>query len=136
MIHRYAATTLGFVIVLITAIAIAYRRERPASTLRVVAARGGGAARAPSVHSPVWWLDPLVVVLHLIGGLTTLGLLTWLWLGMRRVTRVVEPAPGATKIAALDGARRAAAVAATVIVAFQIMLGGWTSSNYAAVACP
>ena len=31
MIHRYAATTLGFVIVLITAIAIAYRRERPAS---------------------------------------------------------------------------------------------------------
>ena len=136
MIHRYAATTLGFVIVLITAIAIAYRRERPVSLplatalLVVVVLQGALGAFT------VWWLvKPLVVVLHLVGGLTTLGLLTWLWLGMRRVTRVVDPPPGATQIAALDGARRAALVA-TVIVALQIMLGGWTSSNYAAVACP
>jgi len=136
MIHRYAATTLGFVIVLIAAIAIAYRRERPVSVpfalslLTVVLLQGALGAFT------VWWLvKPLVVVLHLIGGLTTLGLLTWLWLSMRRVSRVVVPAAGATKISALDGARKAAVVA-TVVVAFQIMLGGWTSSNYAAVACP
>jgi cytochrome c oxidase assembly protein subunit 15 len=136
MIHRYAATSLGFIIVLITAIAIVYRRERAASIplavslLVVVVLQGALGAFT------VWWLvKPLVVVLHLIGGLTTLSLLQWMWLDMRRRTRVVEPTPGATQIATLDGARRMAVVA-TVVVAFQIMLGGWTSSNYAAVACP
>ncbi|MFZ9667186.1 MAG: COX15/CtaA family protein [Steroidobacteraceae bacterium] len=136
MIHRYAATALGFIIVLITAIAIAYRRERPVSIplavslLVVVVLQGALGAFT------VWWLvKPLVVVLHLIGGLTTLSLLFWMWLNMRRTTRLVEPVPGATRSATLDGARRMAVIA-TVIVAFQIMLGGWTSSNYAAVACP
>jgi cytochrome c oxidase assembly protein subunit 15 len=136
MIHRYAATALGFIVVLITAIAIAYRRERPVSIplavslLVVVVLQGALGAFT------VWWLvKPLVVVLHLIGGLTTLLLLFWMWLNMRRTTRLVEPVPGATRSATLDGARRMAVIA-TVIVAFQIMLGGWTSSNYAAVACP
>jgi cytochrome c oxidase assembly protein subunit 15 len=136
MIHRYAATALGLIIVLIMAIAIAYRRERPASVplsvslLVVVVLQGALGAFT------VWWLvKPLVVVLHLIGGLTTLSLLMWMWLDMRRRTRLVEPTPGATHISALDGARRMAVVA-TIVVAFQIMLGGWTSSNYAAVACP
>jgi len=136
MVHRYAAITLGFVIVLIAATAIAYRRERPVSLpfalslLSVVLLQGALGAFT------VWWLvKPLVVVLHLVGGLTTLSLLTWLWLSMRRVSRVIVAAAGTTKISALDGARDAA-VAATAIVACQIMLGGWTSSNYAAVACP
>ena len=136
MIHRYAATLLGLIIVLIAAIAIAYRRERPVSvplavTLLVVVVLQGMLGAFT-----VWWLvKPLVVVLHLVGGLTTLSLLMWLWLDTRRSSRVVVPPPGATRIAALDGARKAA-VLATVIVSLQIMLGGWTSSNYAAVACP
>jgi len=54
---------------------------------------------------------------------------------MRRTTRVVQPVPGATRIAALDRARTAAIVA-TVVVGLQTLLGGWTSTNYAAVACP
>jgi len=136
MIHRYAATALGFVIVLITAIAIAYRRERPASVPYTVALLTLVVLQGVLGAFTVWWLvKPLVVVLHLIGGLSTLSMLTWLWLTMRRTTQVVEPAPGSTRTAALDGARKAAVVA-TIIVAFQIMLGGWTSSNYAAVACP
>jgi cytochrome c oxidase assembly protein subunit 15 len=84
----------------------------------------------------VWWLvKPLVVVLHLAGGLTTLGLLYWLWLNLRRRAGLVKPTPGATQTAALDGPRRAALLA-MVIVCLQILLGGWTSSNYAAVSCP
>ena len=136
MIHRYAATALGFVIVLITAIAIAYRLERPASVPYTVALLTLVVLQGVLGAFTVWWLvKPLVVVLHLIGGLSTLSMLTWLWLTMRRTTQVVEPEPGSTRTVALDGARKAAVVA-TVIVAFQIMLGGWTSSNYAAVACP
>ncbi len=136
MIHRYAATTLGFVIVLITALAIAYRRQRPLSPrfasllLGTVVFQGGLGALT------VWWLvKPLVVVLHLIGGLTTVALLFWLWLDMRRRTGVVTPVRGATGIPQLDGLRRWA-VLATVVVGLQIMLGGWTSSNYAAISCP
>lgn len=136
MIHRYAATTLGFIIVLITAIAIAYRREKPVSVVYAVGLLVTVVLQGILGAFTVWWLvKPLIVVLHLTGGLTTLSLLTWLWLRMRRVTAVVQPEVGATKIAALDGARRAGIVAVAV-VALQIILGGWTSSNYAAVACP
>lgn len=136
MIHRYAATTLGFIIVLITAIAIAYRREKPVSVLFAVGLLVTVVLQGILGAFTVWWLvKPLIVVLHLTGGLTTLSLLTWLWLRMRRVTAVVQPEVGATKIAALDGARRAGIIAVAV-VAIQIILGGWTSSNYAAVACP
>lgn len=135
MIHRYAATLLGLVIVVIAAIAIAYRRERPVSVgfalalLTVVVLQGTLGAFT------VWWLvKPLVVVLHLIGGLTTLSLLTWMWLTLRRTTRIVVP--NATRDnRGLVMARRAG-VAAIVVVSAQIILGGWTSTNYAAVACP
>lgn len=136
MIHRYAATTLGFIIVLITAIAIAYRAEKPVSVVYAVGLLVTVVLQGILGAFTVWWLvKPLIVVLHLTGGMTTLSLLTWLWLRMRRVTGVVKPDVGATRIASLDGARRAG-VAAVVIVAMQIILGGWTSSNYAAVACP
>ena len=136
MIHRYAATALGLIIVLITAIALAYRRERPVNPLFATALLVVVLLQGMLGAFTVWWLvKPLVVVLHLTGGLTTLSLLTWLWLDKRRRTKLVLPPPGATKIAVLDAARRMAIVA-TVVVSLQIMLGGWTSSNYAAVACP
>lgn len=136
MIHRYAATALGLLIVLITAIAIAYRREKPMSVVYAVVLLATVVFQGTLGAFTVWWLvKPLVVVLHLAGGLTTLSLLFWLWLSMRRTTRVVQPVPGATRIAALDRARTAA-IAATVVVGLQTLLGGWTSTNYAAVACP
>jgi cytochrome c oxidase assembly protein subunit 15 len=136
MIHRYAATSLGFVIVLITALAIAYRRERPVSPAFAVALLATVVFQGLLGAFTVWWLvKPLVVVLHLLGGLATLSLLFWLWLTMRRRTGVVAAAPGATRTPALDGARRAGVVA-LVVLGLQIALGGWTSSNYAAVSCP
>jgi len=136
MIHRYAATTLGFVIVLITALAIVYRRQKPVSLPFALALLGTVLFQGLLGAFTVWWLvKPLIVMLHLLGGLTTVSMLFWLWLDMRRRTGLVTPVPGATATPALDGARRAAVVA-TVVVALQIALGGWTSSNYAAVSCP
>jgi len=136
MIHRYAATTLGFVIVLITAIAIAFRRERPMSPVYAAVLLATVVFQGILGAFTVWWLvKPTVVVLHLAGGLTTLSLLFWLWLKMRRTTQLVRPVAGATRVAVLDGARRAAIVA-TIVVGMQTLLGGWTSTNYAAVACP
>jgi cytochrome c oxidase assembly protein subunit 15 len=136
MIHRYAATSLGLIIVVIAAIAIAYRRVRPVSVPFALTLLATVVGQGILGAFTVWWLvKPLVVVLHLIGGLTTLSLLFWLWLTMRRRSGIVVPQPGATATRALDGARRAAVVA-TAVLGFQIILGGWTSTNYAAVSCP
>jgi cytochrome c oxidase assembly protein subunit 15 len=68
-------------------------------------------------------LKPIIVVAHLLGGLSTLALLFWLscW---------------RTGVLAVSGKLRALAVAALAALALQIALGGWTSANYAALACP
>jgi cytochrome c oxidase assembly protein subunit 15 len=70
-------------------------------------------------------LKPLIVVLHLIGGLSTLSLLGWLAM---RPPEVVERSD--------NGGLRKLAALGLAMLALQIMLGGWTSSNYAALACP
>ena len=83
-------------------------------------------------------LKPLIVTGHLLGGLTTFALLLWLWLSMRAQQQAVD---GASVLAgnrvAENGARaRLLAALALAALALQVFLGGWTSSNYAAVACP
>ena len=72
-----------------------------------------------------WKLLPLVVTAHLVGGMVMFALLAYtaLRLSLR------EPAPA-------DSAKlRRMTVVGIVLVAIQIALGGWTSSNYAALAC-
>jgi cytochrome c oxidase assembly protein subunit 15 len=70
-------------------------------------------------------LQPLIVTAHLLGGLSTLGLLWWLSIEPRR-RPLTHPEISLRKFALLSiGA-----------LALQIALGGWTSSNYAAIACP
>ena len=71
MIHRYAATTLGFVIVLIAALAIAWRRERIVSLPFAAALLATVLLQGLLGALTVWWLvKPVIVVLHLIGGLS------------------------------------------------------------------
>ncbi len=72
-----------------------------------------------------WLLKPIVVMGHLLGGLTTLGLLTWMaW----RAT----DAP----LRAVDAQRlRSWLRIGLGVLLVQIALGGWTSANYAALAC-
>jgi cytochrome c oxidase assembly protein subunit 15 len=68
-------------------------------------------------------LKPLVVVAHLLGGLATLALLFWLARTRAPPLRV-------------DSRVRVLAIAALALLVLQIALGGWTSANYAALACP
>ena len=127
MIHRYAASTLGFLIVVIAAIAVATRRERvvplPLAVALLVVVVFQGILGMLTV---TWLLKPLIVTAHLVFGLTTLALLSWLWLTLR---------PRGAGIDAPRLVRRWALVAICAL-ALQIALGGWTSSNYAAMACP
>lgn len=136
MIHRYAATTLGLVIVLITGISLVYRNAQLPSVRFVIALLATVVFQGALGALTVWWLvKPVIVVLHLLGGLSTLALLSWLWLTLRRRTGVLQPVASVTPVASLAGARRLAVVGVCAL-GVQVALGGWTSSNYAAVACP
>jgi len=129
MIHRYVATTLGLSILGIAGLAFANRRDPrqpvalPTLLLALVIFQG-----LLGMWTVTLLVKPLIVVAHLLGGLSTLGLAFWLILEARR-----KPAMSAPR-----ASRRASGLAllALVILVLQIALGGWTSSNYAALACP
>ena len=72
-----------------------------------------------------WLLKPVVVMGHLLGGLLTFSLLTWMaW----RATDIPIRIGNAAKL-------RRMLIAGVVLLGVQIALGGWTSANYAALAC-
>jgi heme a synthase len=72
-----------------------------------------------------WLLKPAVVMAHLLGGLLTFSLLTWIaWRATDVPIRLVD----AGRLRRLLGIGLA-------LLAVQIALGGWVSANYAALAC-
>ncbi len=72
-----------------------------------------------------WLLKPIVVMGHLLGGLTTFALLTWMaWRAIDRPIIVVEAI-----------ALKRWVIAGLVLLGLQIALGGWVSANYAALSC-
>jgi len=136
MVHRYFASTLGFLILVLAAFAIANRHDPlqpvklPVFLVALVIFQG-----LLGMWTVTLLLKPLIVVLHLLGGLSTFALLAWLAMKRAREDHraVPERAPPATaKYISLP----ALALAGLVVLGLQISLGGWTSSNYAALACP
>ena len=126
MTHRYFAGSLGL---LILALGIsswrgAIRRQHspllPSLLVGIV-----GLQAALGMWTVTLRLKPVIVTLHLLGGMSTLAVLLALtsFLG----TRAPLPEPG-------RAVRRLARLALLAIV-IQIALGGWVSSNYAALAC-
>jgi heme a synthase len=141
MIHRYAAGTLALIVVVIAALAIATRESRVVAPGYALALFGIVVFQAVlGMLTVTWLLKPLIVTLHLLFGLTTLALMWWLFLSLPGLPVPGLPVPGrpvAIVRAGADSAGgRALAVIALCVLGAQIALGGWTSSNYAAVACP
>ena len=123
MAHRYFAGTLGLLILAVSALAIRGRKENlplrlPLALLVLVILQA--AFGMWTVTLKLW---PQVVTTHLLGGFATLGLL---WLLLLRTGNA----------SAIPAALRPHAVFALIAVVLQVMLGGWTTSNYAALACP
>src|SRR3984885_6670866 len=87
-----------------------------------------------------WQVAPQIVTLHLLFGMTTLALLWWLWLTLAaRTPRTALPALGRSPPvgwAPSNFLSRRLAVIGLIALVVQIALGGWTSTNYAATACP
>ena len=73
-------------------------------------------------------LKPVVVMGHLLGGMTVLLILSWLFHNASN-KNTLQTLSGDKKIFPL-------ALCGLIIVYCQILLGGWTSANYAALICP
>jgi len=125
MIHRYVATALGFVIVII-ALAV---------------------QSTPNISNKIKWLSrfllalvivqglfgmwtvtlkllPQVVTLHLLGGMSVLSTIYLMLLMLKSTPATTTPhKPKFLSLAVL------------VLLSFQIALGGWTSSTYSGLAC-
>jgi len=126
MVHRYAGSLLGMMIIAIVVLAYRYRRLLGHSprlavfTLMAVCVQGAFGAWTVT-HQ----LMPAIVTAHLLGGMGLLALMTWL--AAREKTFMPVP----------DAARRFKPWMALglVLLFTQIALGGWVSTNYAALAC-
>lgn len=128
MVHRYFAG--GLLLFVAGILYISLRRPLPTAQRTLAVSLMGlillqAAFGAWTVTLKLW---PQVVTAHLLGGFATLSLLWLMYLrhGGLGVLQLSEP-----DAARLSGLARIALVA----VILQIALGGWTSSNYAALAC-
>lgn len=127
MFHRYIAGGLGVLILAIAVTAWARRRELKQSPLLATGLLVLVMLQAAlGMWTVTLLLKPVIVTLHLLGGLATLALLAWLAL-RQQAPPVIVPA---TRMRL-----RPWAVLALLIVVAQIALGGWVSTNYAALAC-
>jgi len=129
MIHRYLAMGVG--VLIIATLLVAWRLSRrltdlrysprlPALLLVFVCIQGAFGAWTVTLK-----LQPVIVTIHLLLGMSLLSLLTWH--AMRQNPLLAVHRDAATM--------RWPAMASLVILSVQIALGGWVSTNYSALAC-
>ncbi|KWT74662.1 MULTISPECIES: COX15/CtaA family protein [unclassified Variovorax] len=138
MVHRYLATGVGFLIlVLAVATWVARRSQRypeharerplsawwPAATLVWVCLQGAFGALTVT-----WKLYPAIVTLHLLGAVVLLALLCIQAVRYRQAAAGRQPTP-------IPPALRTLLMVVSALLLLQIALGGWVSTNYAVLAC-
>jgi cytochrome c oxidase assembly protein subunit 15 len=135
MIHRYLAMGIGVLIIALMAKAwLQWRRSHerafapamPTLLFGFVCLQGAFGAWTVTMK-----LQPVIVTIHLLLGLSLLALLAWL--GGREDNVLKPPQPPANP-AGLASVRRLA-LASAAVLALQLALGGWVSTNYATLAC-
>ncbi len=137
MIHRYLATSVG-VLILVLAVATWWARLRkpdakilnpwwPTATLVWVCVQGAFGALTVTMK-----LFPAIVTLHLLGGLLLLALLT---VQAVRYTQSGAQDNSGAPINHQGQGLRALMVLSLALLVAQIALGGWVSTNYAVLAC-
>lgn len=127
MIHRYIASLLGFLILLMfLKDFFSFRKDE--GSLKDLKLSGALLALVIFQGMLGMWtvtlkVHPLVVTAHLIGGLTTLSLLFFYYRSIETDSEKFISAPNVLFVG-------------LSILILQIILGGWTSTNYAALGCP
>ncbi|HEX7813329.1 MAG TPA: COX15/CtaA family protein [Burkholderiales bacterium] len=131
MVHRYLASLVGVMILAIAYQALRGARRRdagpgakiglPLALVLLVVLQG-----LFGKWTVTLLLKPVIVTLHLLGGMALVALLAWL------SARLLELRAGPPSM--LRGIRPWA-LSALIVLVLQIVLGGWVSTNYAALAC-
>ena len=127
MVHRYAAGTLGLLILALCVLGWMGRQQirvspwTPTALLLLVIFQA-----LLGMWTVTLLLKPAVVTAHLLGGMATLALL--IWITHRQWHAIIG-------FARRHATLRFWARGALFVLFAQIFLGGWTSSNYAALAC-
>ncbi|MDP3087238.1 MAG: COX15/CtaA family protein [Methylotenera sp.] len=127
MAHRYLAGALGLIVLAIFLLGWQAKREikcspwTPSFLLVLITFQA-----MLGMWTVTMLLKPAIVSAHLLGGMSTLAILTWLahrhW--------------GHYSANIVKSSRLRFAVRLAILILFmQIFLGGWTSTNYAALAC-
>uniref|UniRef100_UPI004048E511 COX15/CtaA family protein n=1 Tax=Orrella sp. TaxID=1921583 RepID=UPI004048E511 len=126
MIHRYVGALLGLMMIGFTVLAWRWRNTigrtpwLPTFTLLAVCIQGAFGAWTVTLK-----LMPIIVTIHLLGGMTLMALMTWLAAREKQHTPI-NP----------ENRRYSPWVGFGLVLLFmQIGLGGWVSTNYAALAC-
>lgn len=127
MAHRYLAGSLGLIVLAICIFGWRAKREIKASVwLPTFLVLLIGFQAMLGMWTVTMLLKPAIVSAHLLGGMSTLAILVWLahrhW--GHSSANIVQSYP-----------LKLAIRFALVILFMQIFLGGWTSTNYAALAC-
>lgn len=127
MIHRYVAGTLGVLLLILFGFTVYLKQHRKVAGLLVAAVLFQAVLGMWTVTMN---LLPVIVMGHLLGGFLILSLLVILKLNL--TAGYMLPSPLSRKRQLLMLLLLALALP---VLLFQIALGGWTSSNYAAMAC-
>ncbi len=129
VLHRYFAGILGVIVFALAVLSVINRRfPRQPLALPLILAALVTFQSILGMWTVTLLLKPTVVTAHLLGGLATLALLWHL---------ALLPDTGSGPHAAFPNKRRwrRFALLGVGVLTLQIALGGWTSSNYAALAC-
>lgn len=129
MIHRYVAGTLGILILYLAAQSIRYRKQFPklwlAATFVVLLVIFQALLGMWTVTKGLY---PIIVMGHLLGGFAILAGLWLLFLQLSNINNITLSKSSGAQLKLL-------ATICTIALIIQIALGGWTSSNYAALVC-
>jgi fused signal recognition particle receptor len=127
MSHRYVAGFLGLMALLLALISW---REKHCRGVAIGSTLGLLVLIAAQAALGMWTVTmkvmPIIVMMHLLLGLITFWSISWIYLRVN---------PEITIAKTNNFALRALALFAMLVLFTQIILGGWTSSNYAALAC-
>ena len=125
MVHRYLAGTLGLLVLALFVWAFK-QRDKQSYALPLVLCFVIIFQAALGMWTVTLKLHPSIVMSHLLGGMLMLSLLTWLACSR---TESITPYRYAGHV------KQGMVIVALTLLVIQIALGGWTSANYAALAC-
>ena len=122
VVHRYFAASLGLLAIFLLFISIKEKKHILTSSLLLAIIIGQGIFGYLTVSLK---LHPLIVTTHLFGAMITTSIFLVIFLRSLKLQHNFE----------ILKANRHLIIIGFVLIIFQIFLGAWTSTNYAARAC-